>query len=120
MQGLTTTPSLLLSSPQLTTTPSRLLSSPQESIARLVAGEDLGTVFLDHRSAMASNLAAEIAQSRQPSAQAQAQSARAAARALQLLSYQERVHILKAMADALEEHVHEIVAANQARAVDCH
>jgi hypothetical protein len=65
MQGLTTTPSLLLSSPQLTTAPSRLLSSPQESIARLVAGEDLGTVFLDHRSAMASNLAAEIAQSRQ-------------------------------------------------------
>ena len=56
----------------------------------------------------------------QPSAQSQAQSARAAARALQLLSYQERVHILKAMADALEEHVHEIVAANQARAVDCH
>jgi gamma-glutamyl phosphate reductase len=56
----------------------------------------------------------------QPSSQAQAQAARAAARALQLLSYQERVHILEAMADALEEHVHEIVSANQARAVDCH
>ena len=49
----------------------------------------------------------------QPSSQAQAQAARAAARALQLLSYQERVHILEAMADALEEHVHEIVSANQ-------
>ena len=56
----------------------------------------------------------------QPSSQAQAQAARAAARALQLLSYQERVHILEAMADALEEHVNEIVSANQARAVDCH
>ena len=49
----------------LTTTPSLLLSFPQESIARLVAGEDLGTVFLDHRSAIASNLAVELAQSRQ-------------------------------------------------------
>ena len=46
-------------------------------------------------------------------AKAQAQAARAAARALQVLSHAERVSVLHAMADALENHSDEICAANE-------
>ena len=78
----------------------------QESIARLIGGEALGTVFLDHRSFK--DAPSETA----PTAQAQAQAARSAARALQLLSHAERVQVLHAMADALEANSAEICAAN--------
>ena len=79
----------------------------QESISKLVAGEELGTVFL-------SEACPEINQlSEQPSAQLQAQGARAAARALQKLSHEERIRVLDAMAQSLEDNAHEICAANE-------
>jgi len=81
----------------------------QESIARLVAGEELGTVFLDQRIAASAGVSTASA----PSAQGQAQAARAAARELQLLSYAERSNLLHAMADALEANAAEICAANE-------
>ena len=79
----------------------------QEVIERIIAGEELGTVFIKETSA-------SRALASRPSAQRQAQDARAAARVLGQLPHEERSKVLHAMAAALERNAAAIVAANEA------
>ena len=81
-------------------------------IARITAGEELGTVFVREEAAAGLRQASRAL----VGAQEQAQEARRAARVLGQLSYEERSAVLYAMADALERNCGAIVEAN---ALDC-
>jgi delta-1-pyrroline-5-carboxylate synthetase len=82
-----------------------------ESIARVVAGEAIGTVFVHETEAMKQAMLASAKNRTSP--QVLAQEARLAARTLAQLGYEERREVLDAMAGALEENATEIIRANE-------